>query len=73
MADCRCHSHNGLVRSPEGLAQRELKLNALDAMGIRPYLDSVGSVSASVEVEDLYAFVTEDMTEQQYRRFHSGS
>ena len=66
---CRCHSHNGLLLSPEGLAQRELKLNALDAMGIRPYLDKSGSVSAMVEVEDLYEFVTDDMTNEQHRRF----
>ena len=73
MSDCGCHSHNGFVRSPEGLAQRELKLDALDAMGLKPILDKLGSVSALVEVEDLYAFVTEDMTDEQYRRFHNGS
>ena len=71
--NCGCHSHNGLLLSPEGLAQRELKLNALDAMGIRPYVDKVGSVSALTGLDDLYDFVTEDMTEEQYQRFHNGS
>ncbi len=59
----------------EGLgeaAQRERKLAALDRMGLVPYLDKSGSVSASVEVEDLYAFVTDDMTDSQHRRFLNG-
>ena len=48
---CGCHSHNGLLLSPEGLAQRELELDEVDAMGPDRYLDKVGSVSGLVEVE----------------------
>ncbi len=65
--------HKGGQLSPEGLAQRERQLGALDNMGLSCYLDKSGSVSALVEVEDLYEFVTEDMTEEQYRRYHHGS
>jgi len=75
VVDCNCTGHNGFLTAKglQEVAQRELKLNALDAMGIRPYLDKSGSVSALVEVEDLYEFVTDDMTDQQYWRFHNGS
>ncbi len=52
MRTCGCHSHNGLVLSPEGLAQRERKLDEVDAMDESRYLDKSGSVSALVEVED---------------------
>ncbi len=71
---CNCRSHNGFL-TVLGFkdAKRERQLDALDNMGIVPYLDKSGSVSALVEVEDLYEFVTEDMTDQQYRRFHNGS
>ncbi len=43
---CTCHSHNGLVLSPEGLAQRENVRDGLDNMESSLYLDRVGSVSA---------------------------
>ncbi len=75
---CSCNSHGGFLTAKglEEAAQRDLELSALDAMGIRPYLDKVGSVSG-LELErdphDLYAFVTEDMTDDQYRRYHNGS
>jgi len=71
-----------LMTSPESLliaegleeaAQRRRKLAALDSMGLSCYLDKSGSVSALVEVEDLYAFVTDDMSDEQYRRYHNGS
>ncbi len=77
-SSCGCHSHSGFLTKAgyAAVAQRELELNALDAMGIVPYLDKVGSVSG-LELErdphDLYEFVTEDMTDDQYRRFHNGS
>jgi len=75
VADCSCRAHNTFLTAKgfEEAAQRERKLAALDAMGLRCYLDRSGSVSASVEVEDLYAFVTDDMTETQYRRYHHGT
>ncbi len=78
MRKCGCHSHGGFILSPEGLAQRERQLDAFrsvgltrSAQGVR--LDKLGSVSASEAVTDLYEFVSEDMTEDQYRRFHNGS
>ncbi len=47
MRDCGCHSHNGFLLSPEGLAQREMfsegDLTRLDDC---VSLDMVGSVSA---------------------------
>ena len=49
---CGCHSHNGLLLSPEGLAQREGDSLELAGVVARRYLDKVGSVSALVEVED---------------------
>ena len=73
------HSRNGFLTrkgyqlAEERGAQRELKLKALAAMDIVPQVDKVGSVSALVEVEDLYAFVIEDMTDDQYRRYHNVS
>ena len=75
---CNCRAHNGFLTA-SGLketAQRDLELSALDSMGISPHLDRVGSVSASgpgPDPHDLYAFVTEDMTDEMYRRFHNGS
>ncbi len=72
---CGCRAHNSFLTAKglEEAAQRELELNALDAMGIVPQVDKVGSVSALTETRDLYEFVTDDMTDQQYRRFHNGS
>ena len=76
---CGCHSHDGfLTERGYELAERERQYNAILAMGLTPREDSVtldrsGSVSGLVEVEDLYAFVTEDMSDDQYRRFHNGS
>ena len=69
------HARNGFLTA-KGLAeaaQRELELSALDAMGIRPYLDKVDSVSGSPCPKSLYEFVTDDLTDEQYRRFHNGS
>ena len=73
-ADCSCHSHDGFLtaRGIRAVAERKRKLDALAAMDLCPYLDKSGSVSASVEVEDLYAFVTDDMSDDQYRRYHNG-
>jgi len=57
--------------SPEGLAQRELELDGVDAMGVNPYLDKVGSVSALIEPpEPLFVDV---ILEEQNRRFFHGS
>ena len=75
MTRCSCSAH-GTFLTAKGLeeaAQRELELSALAGAGIVPYLDVVGSVSAPPEAGSLFAFVTDDMTDQQYRRFLDGS
>ena len=70
---CSCHSHNGLIRSPEGLAQRlPVRGVEVDRMDESRYLDKVGSVSALAEAEDFHVF-DDEMIDQQYRRFHNGS
>ncbi len=68
---CGCHSHGGFQLSPEGLVQRDGPELA-GAVAMR-YLDKVGSVSALVEGEDLYANVTDHILEAQSERFHHGS
>ena len=52
------------------LAQWERKRDALDAMGLKRYLDIPLSVSAMAEAEDLYDFVTADMSREDCRRYH---
>jgi len=59
-------------------AQREREFNALCAMGLTPreqsvMLDKFFSMSALVEVEDLYAFVTDDMIRDQEERYLNGT
>ncbi len=73
--ECGCHSHGGFLTA-KGLkeaAQRDLELSALDAMGIRPYLDKVGSVSGLRRDEDMYALVSDTFLDSQSERFHNGS
>ncbi len=72
---CGCHSHNGFILSPEGLAQRSSGAvcnGRLDDGEPSPYLDKDGSVSALVEGEGLSVF-DDELIDQQYRRFHNGS
>ena len=69
---CGCHSHNGLLLSPEGLAQREGSCHGVDSMGLFQYLDTVGSVSALAEAEDLLVF-DDVLIDEQYRRAVHGS
>ncbi len=45
MRNCGCHSHNGLLLSPEGLAQWTREGPELAGMVATRYLDRVGSVS----------------------------
>ncbi len=58
---CGCHSHNGLLLSPEGLAQRggdrRRELLGVDDDVFSRYLDKVGSVSALIEIEDDFEYV----------------
>ena len=63
---CGCHSHNGLLLSLEGLAQRELKLDGVDDVDASLYLDKVGSVSALRRDEIIF---DDALLEQQHRRF----
>ncbi len=65
---CSCHSHNGFLLSPEGLAQREFELDGVDAMAPLRYLDREGSVSGLFEFE-----LSDTQLEEQYRRFLNGS
>ena len=70
---CGCHSHDGFLLSPEGLAQREFELPGVDAMAPKRYLDSMGSVSGLELERDLYANVIDSDIDEQARRFHNGS
>ena len=67
---CGCHSHNGLLLSPEGLAQRGDAAPGVDAMELPRYIDRVGSVSGSLPPGLRW---DDELIEEQYRRFHNGS
>ena len=69
---CGCHSHNGLLLRPEGLAQRELERYGVDTMDMFGYVDKSGSVSALVEVEGSHVF-DDQLIDEQYRRAVNGS
>ncbi len=75
MSKCSCLSHNGFLtdRGYAEVAQRGLFARGVDDTVLRCYLDNVGSVSALVEVEDLYAHVTDQELLEQSERFHNGS
>jgi hypothetical protein len=68
---CGCHSHNGFVLSPEGLAQ-QFSLEGLAPRGADDYVDREGSVSALVEVEE-DSIYDENHTELNQRLIHNGS
>ena len=68
---CGCHSHNGLLLSPEGLAQREFGLDGVDAMAPGSYLDIESSVSGLELERDLYAIQTSVQLLEQSERFHN--
>ena len=72
MRRCGCYAHNGLVLSPEGLAQREVKLNGVDSMQSSVYIDSGVSVSGLELERDFHVF-DDEIIDSQYRRFHNGS
>ena len=73
MTRCRCTSYNGFLteRGLAELAQRS-SLEGLAPRGENGYLDKVGSVSATVEGEELHVF-HEELIEEQHRRFLHGS
>ena len=73
MADSTHYSRNGFL-TKLGLEQAAQRFS-LEGLALRSeagYLDKVGSVSALVEVEDLYADLEDKAIDEQYRRFHSG-
>ena len=72
MRKCGCYSHNGFVLSPEGLAQREPESLELAGVAAKRYLDSIGSVSALVEVEDDFEYDA-NHRELNHRLIHNGS
>ncbi len=72
MRNCGCHSHNGLILSPEGLAQRTGDQLSLDGMGIRQYVDRVGSVSGLELERDLYEIQTAEQFLEQSERYLNG-
>ncbi len=74
MADCRCLSHNGFLteRGYASVAQ-QTSLEGLAPLGVLEYVDSRVSVSALVEVEDLYAHTSDQQLLEQSERFHHGS
>ena len=74
---CGCHSHNGFLLSPEGLAQREVGFGAQfalgltgDAEGVR--LDKSGRVTGSGPDEIIF---DDSVIEEQFLRqeIHNGS
>ncbi len=67
---CGCHSHNGLLLSPEGLAQRKDSLvGPLAVEYTRLYLDKVGSVSGLRRDEATMIFDDGVIDEQFQRNF----
>ena len=75
MTDCRCHSHNGFLLSPEGLAQREMFDPGSHEVGLTRdeecvTLDSQGSVSGSRR-DEIKMIFDEGVIDEQHRRFLS--
>jgi len=70
---CGCFAHDGFQLSPEGLAQRELKLDERLAVGMDcVQVDSRVSVSG-LRRDDEPTIWSYELLEQQYRRFLDGS
>ncbi len=69
MRKCGCHSHNGLLLSPEGLAAR-VEDEQVDLEDELAYLDSRVSVSGLRRDENHWV---DALIEEQYRRFDNGS
>ena len=72
---CRCSSHNGLLTA-KGLAEAAQREDTFDgglAVGTCGlYLDLEGSVSGLRRDEEYHVF-HDELIEEQYRRFLSGS
>ena len=74
---CGCHSHNGFVLSPEGLAQRAQEHCDFHTVGltrgdIRFRLDLPVSVSGLIEIENDFEY-DPDHKELNRRLVHNGS
>ncbi len=67
------HSRNGFL-TVRGYAEnaQQTSLEGLAPRGEFEYVDSMGSVSALVEVEDLYEYCIDTVIDEQARRFHNG-
>jgi len=75
MRECSCHSHNGFRLSPEGLAQREPKVDAFPEGGLTDD-DSLVRLDIEVSVSGLRRDETHwvhEVIEEQYQRFLNGS
>jgi len=77
MRNCGCHSHNGLLLSPEGLAQRD-SFVSLSPLGVdekddQLYVDTDDSVSGLELERDLYEIQTSNQLLEQCERFLDGS
>ncbi len=74
MRNCGCHSHNGLLLSPEGLAQRSYdEQEGVDRAAQLAILGSKVSVSALVEVEDDFEYVPDHHELNHRLIIHHGS
>ena len=65
-------SRNGFLTG-KGLkeAAQRFSLEGLAPRGVHEYLDKVGSVSALIEPSE--PIFVDELIEEQYRRFHSGT
>ena len=72
--NCHCCTHNGFLteRGYAELAQQN-SLEGLPPRGASVRVDRSGSVSALVEVEDMYAHITDQELLEQSERFLNGS
>ncbi len=68
------HARNGFLTAKglEEAAQRDLLGPELAGVVAQRYLDKVGSVSGLELERNLHVF-DDELLDQQYRRFHSGS
>ena len=69
---CDCRSHNGFLTA-KGLAEaaQQTSLEGLAPRGVPEYVDRVGSVSGLELEREVH--VSDEIIDQQYRRFLNGS
>ena len=66
------YSRNGFLTERGYELAQQRSLEGLTPVSDCVRVDSSSSVSALVEVEDLYEFVPDQLIDSQYRRFHNG-